>query len=140
LTFTGLQQEIRQLIVAEQALQAGRFIDADVDAYVGKLFARALFVISAQGGACNGFVAYYCNDETTLAAYITLVLIAPAARKTGLARSLVSCALDTARRRGYTHCLLEVRKDNAAALHLYEKLGFVAAEDHGAKLLLRASL
>lgn len=62
----------------------------------------------------------------------------------GIARRLMVALLDDAEGRGATHTLLEVRADNAAALSLYESLGFVRISerrqyypDGGDALILR---
>lgn len=62
----------------------------------------------------------------------------------GIARRLLVTLLDDAEGRGATHTLLEVRADNAAALSLYESLGFVRISerrryypDGGDALILR---
>jgi [ribosomal protein S18]-alanine N-acetyltransferase len=49
----------------------------------------------------------------------------PKARGTGIGRHLLEAGLDRLARRGVRRCLLEVRRGNAAALALYERLGFV---------------
>ena len=52
------------------------------------------------------------------------VAVAPEARGRGVASSLVSTLLDTARRDGASRVLLEVADDNEAALALYARHGF----------------
>lgn len=58
-------------------------------------------------------------------AEILMVCVAPAARRRGLGRALVSAALDIAARRGVRRVFLEVAVDNPAALSLYGSIGFV---------------
>jgi [ribosomal protein S18]-alanine N-acetyltransferase len=48
----------------------------------------------------------------------------PAARRAGLARTLVQQAIDAAQTRGATRLFLEVAADNVAALALYRAHGF----------------
>jgi ribosomal-protein-alanine N-acetyltransferase len=55
------------------------------------------------------------------------VAVAPEARRRGLARLLVGIALRCGARAGAHVALLEVRAGNAAALALYEALGFARA-------------
>jgi ribosomal-protein-alanine N-acetyltransferase len=50
--------------------------------------------------------------------------VAPGARRRGLARRLLTSALDRLRAGGRPACHLEVRTDNEAARALYESLGF----------------
>ena len=132
---------IRTLIAEEQQRQQGRFLDGvDVSAYLAKLEARAEILSESTQDRCRGFVAFYCNDETTWQAYITLVLIDPRDRGRGLGRALVAAVLDIARRRGYRTCRLEVSEDSAAARDLYASMGFSAVEQRAGRHLLEVAL
>ncbi|MBY6187106.1 ribosomal protein S18-alanine N-acetyltransferase [Marinobacter hydrocarbonoclasticus] len=62
-------------------------------------------------------------DEVTL----MNLCVDPDAQGQGLGRALLSRALEKASAAGAAHCFLEVRASNAAAISLYQKLGF--AED-----------
>ncbi len=46
-------------------------------------------------------------------------------RKSGIGRKILDCAIDIMAERGATELFLEVRASNEAAIHLYEKAGFV---------------
>ena len=60
--------------------------------------------------------------------------VAPGARRSGLARAMMSFALKRARERGCRRAELDVNERNAAALALYEGLGFSAsANAYGAR-------
>ena len=136
-----LPDAVRALILDEQRRQNGRFIEAaDVDAYLAKLADRAEVLAASAADRCRGLVAFYCNDESSRQAYITLVVVHPNDRGTGLGRTLVRAVLDIARHRGFTSCRLEVAKDNAAALTVYASLGFGRVEDRGRKDLLEVRL
>jgi ribosomal protein S18 acetylase RimI-like enzyme len=137
----GLNDDVRALILAEQQRQAGQFITGvDVESYLVKLEAHAEILSDSVPGRCRGFVAYYCNDQATRRAYITLVLVHPDDRGSGLGRTLVECVLNLARQRGFGSCRLEVGKDNRPARHLYAGLGFRAIEDRGDKELWEVAL
>jgi len=132
---------MKEMIRAEQAIQAGRFVDsADLEAYFDKLDARAEVVADTDAGRCRGFVAFYCNNVETRRAFITLVLVSPQDRGSGVGRSLVSRVLDICRERGFISCGLEVRSDNAAALALYEALGFVTVSERDGRRALELML
>jgi ribosomal protein S18 acetylase RimI-like enzyme len=135
-----LPDSIRSLILDEQARLDGQFIDGDLEAYLARLAERAEMLSDSAAGRCRGFVAFYCNDEATRQAYITLVLVDPKHRGTGLGRSLVAGVLDIARRRGFTSCRLEVAKRNAPAYAMYLSMGFGLVEDRGGKDLLEIAL
>jgi ribosomal protein S18 acetylase RimI-like enzyme len=136
-----LSDPIASLIRAEYARQGDRFIDGvDLEEYLAKLGERAEIVSDSVAGRCRGFVAFYCNDESTKQAYITLVLVDPSDRGTGLGRSLVGCTLDIAKRRGFTSCRLEVATGNDVAHAMYMSMGFRVVEARAHKDLLEIAL
>lgn len=136
-----LTDAITTLIHEEQARQDGRFIEAgDLDAYLKKLDERADIVSESDGARCRGFVAFYCNNLVTRRAFVTLVAVAPQDRQSGLARTLVTRALDICRERGFVSCGLEVRADNAPALALYEGLGFETVSEQDGRRVLERTL
>jgi ribosomal protein S18 acetylase RimI-like enzyme len=136
-----LSESIRTLIADEQRRQRGRFLDGvDVSTYLAKLEARGEILSDSTQDHCRGFVAFYCNDETTRQAYITLVLIDPRDRGRGLGRALVGAVLDIARRRGYRTCRLEVAKQNDSARALYMSMGFQMVEARALNDLLEVAL
>ncbi|MCM1536819.1 MAG: tRNA (adenosine(37)-N6)-threonylcarbamoyltransferase complex dimerization subunit type 1 TsaB [bacterium] len=57
---------------------------------------------------------------------LTNVVVREEYRNSGLGQLLIAEALDKARAAGMQAFTLEVRKSNAAAIHVYEKLGFVS--------------
>lgn len=76
----------------------------------------------------EGRVAGYCGllqsfDE----ADITNVAVSEEARNEGLGFAMLSELMRLGKERGIERYTLEVRASNAAALHLYEKLGFQSA-------------
>ena len=57
---------------------------------------------------------------------ITNVVISPEARNQGIGTGMLKHLMDEGNREGITAYTLEVRVSNAAAIHVYEKLGFVS--------------
>lgn len=57
---------------------------------------------------------------------ITNVAVDEAFRQRGIGRKMLSFLMEAAEKEGVTQFTLEVRRSNAAALHLYENLGFVS--------------
>lgn len=135
----GILTELRELAAAEQAVD-GQFIDVDFEPYLQKIWDKADWFVEFQAGKCCGFVAYYCNDQASRVAYITLLLVAPNCRGSGLGRQLVEHVMSTARRKGFTSCRLEVAKGNNQAEAFYRKLGFVRSEERPTKRLLEILL
>ncbi len=76
----------------------------------------------------NGNFAGYCGmylaaDEGE----ITNVAVAPAYRRHQVARSLLAKLFADAAQKGVRQIFLEVRRSNQAAIHLYQKMGFVSS-------------
>ena len=57
---------------------------------------------------------------------ITNVVVAPEARNQGIGTGMLQHLMEEGNRAGLTAYTLEVRVSNAAAIHVYEKLGFVS--------------
>jgi len=94
---------------------AGNFRDA--------LAAGYSCIVGESDGA---IVAYGVLMMAPGEAQVLNLTVAPAARRKGLARTLLRRFLDDASRLGAEQCFLEVRLSNAAAIALYRSEGFVA--------------
>ncbi|MCA8030533.1 GNAT family N-acetyltransferase [Burkholderia cepacia] len=119
--------EIRILIEEEQARDS-RFVRGALPQYLEKLATHAEFVSDLNLDGCRGFVAFYCNDRKTLTLYVTLILVSPAYRRTGLGERLLDATFELARMRGFARCRLEVHSDNRGARDFYSRLGFEPVE------------
>jgi ribosomal protein S18 acetylase RimI-like enzyme len=136
-----LPDAIKSLILEEQARQSNRFVEGvDLEVYLVKLGEKAEILSDSVHGRCRGLVAYYCNDESTRQAFVTLVLVNPLDRGLGLGAALLSCVLSMARSRGFTTCRLEVARENEAAQALYRSLGFRPVGERSGKDLLEVAL
>lgn len=137
----SLPDSITSLILDEQARQSNHFVeDVDIQEYLAKLAGRAEILSESAEGRCRGFVAFYCNDMTSRQAFITLVLVDPRDRGTGLGRALVACVLSIARHRGFTSCRLEVARRNQTAYDMYLAQGFRVVEERARTYLLEILL
>ena len=77
-------------------------------------------------GALAGFVMGQVEEEQgRLVGHILTVDVAPEYRRLGVAERLLLEIEALFRQKGIEECRLEVREDNAAALSLYRKLGYV---------------
>src|SRR5882762_4847044 len=85
-------------LIREELARDSRFLDVPLDPYCEKLFQHAEFALSWSRQVCQGFVAYYCNDHATRVAYITMIIVTPEARGTGIGRALVQFVRERARR------------------------------------------
>lgn len=80
-------------------------------------------VAESPDGALCGYVIVLLRQGTSLARLYSIA-VAPAARGTGQARALVADAERAARGAGCAVMRLEIRRDNAASLGLFEGLGY----------------
>jgi len=86
--------------------------------------AAQLFVAKTDDGALIAYLGYWLiGDEV----HISTFAVDPDFRRQGIGENLLKNALADAARRGAQVATLEVRASNAAAIRLYEKLGFKVA-------------
>ena len=95
-----------------QAAEITRFINSE----------RHNVIVAPSEAELLGFAVMSYNERD---AYLALLAVAPAARRTGLARRLLGWLLKTAEVAGIATLSVELREDNLAALRLYEEAGFV---------------
>lgn len=95
-----------------QAPEITRFIHSE----------RHNVIVAPSEADLLGFAVMSYNERD---AYLALLAVAPAARRTGLARRLLGWLLKTADVAGIATLSVELREDNLAALRLYEEAGFV---------------
>ena len=80
-----------------------------------------IFLVAYEQDELLGYVGIYCTlDEGE----ITNVAVAPAARRRGIARALLTELKRQLACRNVTQIVLEVRVSNEPAIRLYEQLGF----------------
>jgi ribosomal-protein-alanine N-acetyltransferase len=84
---------------------------------------RAYLLRDATGAIAAFCVCWVIFDEL----HINTLAVAPEARRRGLATALVRHVIADAAASGATKATLEVRASNAAALALYQRLGFHVA-------------
>lgn len=75
----------------------------------------------------NEMVAYCGFLQSFEEADITNVAVHPDYRQRGIAFAMLKELMEKGKKRGIERYTLEVRAGNAAAIHLYEKLGFASA-------------
>ena len=84
---------------------------------------NAYYIVAVADDRVVGYCgAYGVCDE----ADINQVAVTEAYRRGGIGEQMVRQLLDGLIQRGYLYTTLEVRRSNAAAVALYEKLGFVS--------------
>lgn len=81
-----------------------------------------LFLVVEEEGTVIGYCGMIVSIEE---GEITNVAVAPEARQKGAGDLLIREAIQKAQEKGIGRIVLEVRVSNHAAIHLYEKNGFV---------------
>jgi ribosomal protein S18 acetylase RimI-like enzyme len=96
---------------------------------------RSIFVARLDGTICGSAQLARPprnNEAQAFAAQLTSNFIAPWARGHGLARRIVLAVEEAARAQGFVILNLDVRDSQAAAIQLYESLGFIRWGTHPA--------
>ncbi|MCP5249909.1 MAG: GNAT family N-acetyltransferase [Candidatus Accumulibacter sp.] len=106
----------------------------EIDAYARKIAGKATRFEAWAGDVLVGLVAAYCNDHQRGIAYITSVSVLRGWTGRGIAGRLLDDCAKQASATGLRQVSLEVMRDNAAAIGLYSKNGFVAGKADGAFL------
>lgn len=76
--------------------------------------------MGAGGELCGVALSWEVADEVQLIE----LFVASSARRQGVGGALLGALLDDGKTRGFALAVLEVRRDNAAALALYSRFGF----------------
>jgi ribosomal protein S18 acetylase RimI-like enzyme len=132
--------------VAEHLLRCdGEFVPPlsdrlNIPEYADKIVRRATRFEAWSNGVLVGFVAAYCNDQVTRIAHITTVSVMRVWTGQGIAACLINRCVEHARAVGMVEIGLDVAADNAAAINLYKKAGFVAGEWNEPFLSMRLSI
>ena len=100
---------------------AGR---VDIDEYASKIGSRATRFEAWTDDTLVGLVAVYANDPAGDHAFITSVSVARDHHGQGVATALLASAVERTRRQGFKRLALDVERDNAGAVRLYERAGF----------------
>ena len=103
-----------------------------------------IFLVAVTGGVVAGYIIGFYEHNR---AEVDSVAVSPSHRGLGIAAALMARLMSLLRRRGFSTLKLTVRLDNAAAIALYQKLGFSRErrinryyEDGGPAWRMRASL
>lgn len=86
-----------------------------------ELTSPSLQVLVARDGQLLGVIALRFGPDVC---DLDRIVVDPQHRRLGVARVLLAAALGRAAARGVQQMILEVRKDNAAAIGLYQAYGF----------------
>ena len=85
---------------------------------------NSIFTVAEYNGEIAGYAGLYLIGEE---GDITNVVVSSFYRRKGIASAIMQHMINRAKMKGIKDITLEVRKGNDAAIHLYEKYGFVSA-------------
>ena len=108
----------------------------EINDYAKKIASKATRFEAWQGGTLIGLVAAYCNDEERRIAYITSVSVQNEWSGRGIAAQLMEHCIKYLKEVKFDRIELEVSRENARAISLYEKKGFIKNTAHGQALIL----
>lgn len=100
----------------------------EINDYAKKIVSKATRFEAWSGGMLVGLVAAYYNDEEKRIVYITSVSVLKEWMGKGIAARLMKQCIKDAKASGMGQINLEVASDNAPAIKLYEKIGFIASK------------
>lgn len=92
--------------------------------------ANAHVLVCEQGGELRGYVLLLFSRGTSMARLYSIA-VDESARGHGIGQALVASAEEEARERDCAYLRLEVRKDNAASIALFSRLGYKHIGEYG---------
>ena len=117
--------------VEKQCFNKGAFPKPLIAALIGDY--NSVSLIARVDGEIAGFIICRMDIERKMTVgHILTIDIAPPHQRKGIAQKLLTEIEAILKQKGAQKCRLEVREDNAAALSLYQKLGYkkIAILDH----------
>lgn len=123
------------MVVENSCFGSERYDDQTMDEYIQTSLAgrRTTFLLAFENatadakGEAAGYVLGDMDDDET--GHIIGVAVMEQLRDRHLGGILVDRVCDSLRQAGAQRIMLEVRKENAPAIHLYEKHGFVRSDE-----------
>ena len=101
----------------------------DIPSYVRKITDRGVVLACADGGQLLGFISFYCNDQETKCAHLSLMGVGREYRGRGIARALLQEAIGYVRKAGFQRIGSQTWHTNAASLKLHLELGFTVTDE-----------
>ena len=108
--------------------------------YWEKLKKQAEFITHMAAGYPVGFIAFYCNNNSTKESFISLIVVSQEFKGKRIGAALVDSVINISKLRGFTSCSLEVKTDNKLAINLYKSKGFLIAAEEDGKYKMVATL
>lgn len=130
---TGTQEQIAQhLRLCDAQFLPPLSARASIEDYAAKIANLAVRFEAWSGDSLVGLTAAYANDLVSRIAFITSVSVVPEWSGRGIGTRLVRDCIRYAKLNNFRRIELEVAMAQGAAIHLYEKCGFKAAQTSAA--------
>ncbi|MBR6918012.1 MAG: GNAT family N-acetyltransferase [Clostridia bacterium] len=103
-----------------------------------KFAENAEFVAVIIDNGYAGYIAFYCNDEVSKQAYLSMITVRSDYQHKGIGSLLMDYMISTVRINNFESIKLEVNKNNDKAKMFYHRYGFkkVSEKDESLFLLL----
>ena len=101
--------------------------------YATKIQEQARVMIETDGSGICGMVVFYCNNQETKLAYISLVGVSTRARSQGIASRLVKSVCEYINTKEFYK--IGIHSNNPSAIRIYQQLGFSIVEDEERKYM-----
>lgn len=112
-------------------------IDSRLNELAQKYADLATFIV-LQGNKSNiGYVAFYCNDNISYQAFISMIVIKKKEQNKGKGKELLNEVIKISKKAGMWSIGLEVVKDNDIAVRFYERNGFYKVKEKEKKYFMK---
>ncbi len=99
----------------------------DLSSYSAKLLNLGIAYGAWEEEQLVGLCGFYANDMQTKKAYVAVLGVAPEQQRKGIARGLLTGALEQCRRAGMELCCLHTHRTNTGAIALYKSMDFTGS-------------
>lgn len=104
-------------------------------------FSKFAQVVSAKyESEIVGFIAFYNNDRINYSGFLSMLIVKNQFQGYGVGSMLLELCIEQCKKGGMTTLRLEVNRENARAIHLYEKIGFKEVEKSEDSIFLEKKL
>lgn len=84
-----------------------------------------------------GFVAFYCNDDVSHSAFISMIVVKKSCRHNGIGKKLLEIVLNKAKENGMQYIRLSVNQQNVQAQKFYVTQKFWVVRKDGENLVMK---
>ena len=98
--------------------------DNNLNKLVEKFYRYAIVYAAYLEEKIVGFIAFYCNDESTYIAYLSVIVVQKEYHNLGIGTKLLNTMTNYCKSKNFKSIQLEVSKANSNAIALYKRLGF----------------